>query len=127
GAVAVVSYVDVDGALTVPGLASAVVPHLSLDRAEGEALRARVAGGPVALVIRVRSAPDAVYNLAYLDPNGVPADHVRRLDRSRLVASKAFYHAEKPALTVQRTWYPFATGLWKTQFAQAVKYPAPAA
>ncbi|HEX6346624.1 S8 family peptidase [Umezawaea sp.] len=126
GAVAVVSYVDVDGALTVPGLASAVVPHLSLDHAEGAALRARTDRGPTSLSIRVHAAPDAVYHLAHLDPNGVPSNHLHRLDRSRMVASKAFYHAEKPGLTVQKTWYPFATGLWKTQIAQPVRYSAPA-
>ncbi|WP_020666367.1 S8 family peptidase [Amycolatopsis nigrescens] len=123
GAAAIVPYADLPGALTIPGLSSTVLPQLSVDNLEGAALLAALGTGPATVL--VRAAPEAMYNLSYLDANGIPAEHVRRMDPATLVASRTAYHAELPGLSVKKTWYPFPTGLWKTQFLQGTKVPAP--
>ncbi|MBB5857567.1 S8 family serine peptidase [Amycolatopsis umgeniensis] len=122
GGAALIPYAGSPGSLSVPGLSSAVVPTLSLGWDEGEALRT---AGAVSVRLLVRAAPDVMYNLSYLDGNGVPKDLVRRVDQKSLVASKASYQAEKPGLTGQKTWYAFPTGLWKTQAVQGTKIPVP--
>ncbi|WP_410598324.1 S8 family peptidase [Amycolatopsis sp. lyj-90] len=122
GGAAMIPYAGSPGSLSVPGLSSAVVPTLSLGWDEGEALRA---AGAVSVRLLVRAAPDAMYNLSYLDANGVPKDLVRRVDPKSLVATKTGYQAEKPGLTGQKNWYAFPTGLWKTQAVQGTKIPVP--
>ncbi|WP_229907663.1 S8 family serine peptidase [Amycolatopsis oliviviridis] len=122
GAAAMIPYAGSPGSLSVPGLSSAVIPTLSLGWDEGEALRT---AGAVSVRLLVRAAPDVLYNLSYLDPNGVSKDLVRRVDQSSLVATKTRYHAEKPGLTGQKAWYAFPTGLWKTQAVQGTKIPVP--
>ncbi len=108
------------GPAPIPGLTSTVVPTLSLGYDQGEALRAATS---VHLV--VRAVPDAMYNLSYFDRNGVPKDLTRRVDRSSLVATKTTYHADRPDLSGQKTWYAFPTGSWKTQLVQGEKIPVP--
>ncbi|OOC05652.1 peptidase S8 and S53 subtilisin kexin sedolisin [Amycolatopsis azurea DSM 43854] len=122
GAAAMIPYAGAPGSLSVPGLSSAVVPTLSLGWDEGEALRT---AGAVSVRLLVRAAPDAMYNLSYLDPNGVSKDLVRRVDQKSLVTTKTSYQAEKPGLTGQKNWYAFPTGLWKTQAVQGTKIPVP--
>ncbi|OXM54560.1 peptidase S8 and S53 subtilisin kexin sedolisin [Amycolatopsis alba DSM 44262] len=122
GAAAMIPYAGSPGSLSVPGLSSAVVPTLSLGWDEGEALRT---AGAVSVRLLVRAAPDVMYNLSYLDGNGVSKDLVRRVDQKSLVATKSSYQAEKPGLTAQKNWYAFPTGLWKTQAVQGTKIPVP--
>ncbi|QXV57056.1 S8 family peptidase [Amycolatopsis sp. TNS106] len=122
GGAAMIPYAGSPGSLSVPGLSSSVVPTLSLGWDEGEALRT---AGAVSVRLLVRAAPDAMYNLSYLDPNGVPKELVRHVDQKSLVATKTGYHAEKPGLSAQKNWYAFPTGLWKTQVVQGTKIPAP--
>ncbi|OXM57622.1 peptidase S8 and S53 subtilisin kexin sedolisin [Amycolatopsis thailandensis] len=122
GAAAMIPYAGSPGSLSVPGLSSAAMPTLSLGWDEGEALRT---AGAVSVRLLVRAAPDVLYNLSYLDPNGVPKDLVRRVDKNSLVATKTGYQAEKPGLTGQKNWYAFPTGLWKTQAVQGTKIPVP--
>lgn len=66
-----------------------------------------------------------MYNLSYLDTNGVPREHVRTVDPASLVATKASYHADLPGLTAQKLTYSFPTGLWATQLVQGTKLPMP--
>ncbi len=122
GGAALIPYAGSPGSLSVPGLSSSVVPTLSLGWDEGEKLRT---AGAVSVRLLVRAAPDAMYNLSYLDANGVPKELVRRVDRKTLVATKTGYQAEKPGLTGQKNWYAFPTGLWKTQAVQGTKIPVP--
>ncbi|QFZ24485.1 peptidase S8 and S53 subtilisin kexin sedolisin [Saccharothrix syringae] len=121
GAAAVIAYVDVPGALPLGPLTGAALPLLSLGNAQGEALRA--AGGEVS--ITVRPVPAAMFNIDAVDRDGVPKEHVRTYRPEDLVAQQATYHADQPGLTGQKTWYAFPEGLWKTQFAQAVRVPLP--
>ncbi|GAA4524466.1 S8 family serine peptidase [Amycolatopsis samaneae] len=122
GAAALLPYAGLPDALPIPGLASTSLPTLSPDWTQGEALRAK---GSVALRLRVQAVPDAMYNLSYLDPNGVSKEHVRRVDPATLVATKTSYHADQPGLSGQKTWYPFPGGLWKTQPVQGTRIPVP--
>ncbi|WP_207899246.1 S8 family peptidase [Amycolatopsis pittospori] len=122
GGAALIPYAGSPGSLSVPGLGSSVVPTLSLGWDEGEALRT---AGAVSVRLLVRAAPDAMYNLSYLDANGVPKELVRRVDQKTLVATKTSYQGEKPGLTGQKNWYAFPTGLWKTQAVQGTKIPVP--
>ncbi|TWP47281.1 S8 family serine peptidase [Lentzea tibetensis] len=115
----VIAYVDSPGAVPISGLSSATVPTVSISRAEADKVGAEV-------TIDVRPQPDEVFNLSFLDPNGIPADHVRTINRDDLVRVNTSYHAEKPGLSVQKTWYPFPTGLWQTQFLSGVTFPVPA-
>ncbi|MEJ2854090.1 MULTISPECIES: S8 family serine peptidase [unclassified Saccharothrix] len=120
GAAAVVAYVDVPGALPVGPLRNQPLPVFSLSRAEGEALRT----GPGEVVVTVRPAPEAMFNLSVVDRNGIPGDHVRRFAPGDLVATKTTYHADQPGLTAQKTWFAFPEELWKTQFVQGARIPA---
>ncbi|MFE0019737.1 S8 family serine peptidase [Amycolatopsis sp. NPDC059021] len=122
GAAALLPYPGVPGGLAIPGLGSSALPILSPDWEQGESLRTT---GSVSLHLRVRAAPDAMYNLSYLDANGVSKDHVRQVDPKTLVATKTSYHADRPGLSGQKTWYPFPEGLWKTQPVQGTQIPVP--
>ncbi|ANN19507.1 peptidase S8 and S53 subtilisin kexin sedolisin [Amycolatopsis orientalis] len=122
GGAALIPYAGAPGSLSIPGLSSAVVPTLSLGWDEGEKLRT---AGAVSVRLLVRATPDVMYNLSYLDANGVPKELVRRVDQKSLVATKTGYQAEKPGLTGQKNWYAFPTGLWKTQAVQGTKIPVP--
>lgn len=124
GAAAVLPYAGAAGALPIPGLTSTLLPTLSLGWDHGEGLRAK---GNTELRVLVRPAPDAMYNLSYLDTNGVPRDHVRTVDPAALVATKTSYHADVPGLTAQKLSYAFPTGLWATQLVQGTKLPMPVA
>ncbi|MFD8495719.1 S8 family serine peptidase [Amycolatopsis sp. NPDC059657] len=123
GAAAVLPYAGVAGALPIFGLTSTVLPTLSLGWDHGELVRAK---GNTDLRVLVRAAPDTMYNLSYLDPNGVPREHVRTVDPATLVATKTSYHADVPGLTAQKLTYAFPTGLWATQLVQGTKLPTPA-
>ncbi|MFC3453047.1 S8 family serine peptidase [Amycolatopsis speibonae] len=124
GAAAMIPYAGSPGSLSVPALSSAVVPTLSLGWDEGEKLRT---AGAVSVRLLVRATPDVMYNLSYLDANGVSKDLVRRVDQKSLVATKTSYQAEKPGLTGQKNWYAFPTGRWKTQAVQGTKIAVPGA
>ncbi|MBN6042076.1 S8 family peptidase [Amycolatopsis sp. 195334CR] len=121
GAVAVVPYAGVPGALPITGLTSTTLPQLSLGWDQGELVRQ--AGTPLTLL--VRAAPELMYNLSYLDANGVPAAHVRQVDHQQLVATRTGYHADLPGLSAQKNFYAFPTGRWKTQPLQGTKIPVP--
>ncbi|MGC7094481.1 S8 family serine peptidase [Amycolatopsis lurida] len=121
GAVAVVPYAGVPGALPITGLTSTTLPQLSLGWEQGELVRK--AGGPLSLL--VRAAPEVMYNLSYLDANGVPAAHVRQVDHQQLVATRTGYHADLAGLSAQKNFYAFPTGRWKTQPLQGTKIPVP--
>lgn len=122
GAVAVLPYADAANSVPIAGLTGTA---LSLSNTEGENLRARTASGATSVDLLVRAAPDAMYNLSYLDGNGVPKEHVRQVDPNTLVATKTSYHADRPGLSGQKNWYAFPTGLWKTQLVQGTKIPVP--
>ncbi|WP_254125194.1 S8 family peptidase [Amycolatopsis sp. CA-230715] len=122
GAAVVLPYAEAANSSPIAGLTGTV---LSLSQAEGEGLRAKAAAGATSVDLLIRSAPDAMYNLSYLDGNGVPKDHVRQVDPKALVATKTSYHADRPGLSGQKNWYAFPTGLWKTQPVQGTKIPVP--
>ncbi|TQJ02674.1 S8 family peptidase [Amycolatopsis cihanbeyliensis] len=124
GATAVVSYVDLPGALPVGGLSSTGLPHLSLSHEEGTALRAALASGESKLTVRVQTAPEKMYNLSFLEENGIPADQVRQVDPAELIATRTTYHADRPGLSARKTWYAFPTGLWMTQFLRGTTVPS---
>nr|WP_042179228.1 S8 family peptidase [Kibdelosporangium sp. MJ126-NF4]CEL13703.1 peptidase S8 and S53, subtilisin, kexin, sedolisin [Kibdelosporangium sp. MJ126-NF4]CTQ99389.1 peptidase S8 and S53, subtilisin, kexin, sedolisin [Kibdelosporangium sp. MJ126-NF4] len=126
GATAVLVYVTTPGAVPIPGLSSDTVPVLALTRDEGEQVSAMISGGAATLKATVAAQPTEAYNVSYLNPNGIPADSLRRLDRSALVAVGTSYHADKPGLTAQKTWYAVPTGLWKTQFLRGTRFTVPA-
>ncbi|WP_285750712.1 S8 family serine peptidase [Lentzea sp. NBRC 105346] len=115
----VIAYVDAPNAVPISNLSSATVPVVSVSKAEAAKIGAQV-------TIDVRPQPDEVFNLSFLDANGIPADHVKKVNRDDLIRVNTEYHAEKPGLTVQKTWYPFPTGLWQTQFLSGVTFPVPA-
>lgn len=119
---ALLSYVDQSGALPLTGLASTALPSLSVSNADGEFLARQTA-----LKLSVKPSPESVFNLSYLDPNGIPAAHRTTVDPAELVLRKTAYHADKPGLTVQKTWYPFPTGLWQTQILRGTTFTPPAA
>ncbi|MCP2249207.1 S8 family peptidase [Lentzea aerocolonigenes] len=122
GKKAILSYVDAPDALPLTGLASTSLPSLSVSNADG-AFLARQAS----LKLSVKPTPEAVYNLSFLDANGIPADHKRVVDPAKLVKRQTAYHADKPGLTVQKTWYPFPTGLWQSQILRGTTFTPPAA
>ncbi|NGY59789.1 S8 family peptidase [Lentzea sp. NEAU-D13] len=122
GKKALVSYVDQPNALPLTGLASTALPSLSVGNADGEFLARQTA-----LKLSVKPAPESVFNLSYLDGNGIPAAHRTTVDPAQLVLRKTAYHADKPGLTVQKTWYPFPTGLWQTQILRGTTFTPPAA
>ncbi|WP_216209623.1 S8 family serine peptidase [Amycolatopsis aidingensis] len=126
GAAAVVSYVDAPGALPLSGLSGSGLPHLSLSHEEGAALRAELESGEPKLTVRVQPQPERMYNLSYLEENGVPADQVRQVDHAELIAIPTTYHADRSGLSAKKTWYAFPTGLWKTQFLRGTDVPVPA-
>ncbi len=116
------SYVDEPGALPLTGLASTAVPSLSISNADGEFLAKQTS-----VKLSVKPGPDAVFNLSFLDANGIPANHRQVVDPAKLVQRKSFYHADKPGLTMQKLWYPFPTGLWQTQLMRGMTFTPPAA
>ncbi|MEV0681442.1 S8 family serine peptidase [Actinosynnema sp. NPDC050436] len=118
GAVAAITYVDAPGALPLVPLTGLPIPAFSLGSADAAAVRGDAE-------ITVRPAPDAMFNLNVVDRDGVPADHVRRYAPDQLVATKTSYHADRPGVIGQKTWYAFPDGLWKAQFAQGVRLPFP--
>ncbi|WP_045315134.1 S8 family peptidase [Lentzea aerocolonigenes] len=122
GKKAVLSYVDQTGALPLTGLASTALPSLSIGNADGEFLAKQTA-----IRLSIRPAPEAVFNLSFLDANGIPADHRRTVDPAGLVKRDTSYHADKPGLTVQKTWYPFPTGLWQSQILRGTTFTPPVA
>ncbi|WP_439659949.1 S8 family serine peptidase [Lentzea sp. HUAS TT2] len=122
GRKALVSYVDQQGALPLTGLASSALPSLSVSNADGEFLAKQSA-----IKLSIRSGPESVFNLSYLDANGIPAAHRHTVDPAKLVLRRTSYHADKPGLTVQKTWYPFPTGLWQTQIMRGTTFSPPAA
>ena len=122
GKKAVVSYVDAPDALPLTGLVSTALPSLSVGNADGVFLAKQTT-----LKLGIKATPESVFNLSYLDDNGIPADHRRTVDLDKLVLRKTSYHADKPGLTVQKTWYPFPTGLWQTQIMRGTTFTPPAA
>ncbi|WP_232837016.1 S8 family serine peptidase [Lentzea terrae] len=122
GKKAMLSYVDAPGALPLTGLSSTALPSLSLSNADGEFVAKQTA-----VKLAVRPSPEAVYNLSFLDANGIPSDHRRTVDPAKLVKRPTSYHADKSGLTVQKTWYPFPTGLWQTQVLRGTTFTPPAA
>ncbi|HEX4816459.1 MAG TPA: S8 family serine peptidase [Nonomuraea sp.] len=110
GAAGVLSYVDVPGALPVAGLANTPVVQLALSQAEGAALRG--AAGPVLVELTGRPGPRFMYNLSYFDGDGIPAEHVRRVDVAALVPVETSYHADKPGIQFTKQWtaYPPVPG-----------------
>jgi subtilisin family serine protease len=119
---ALLSYVDQPGALPLTGLASTALPSLSIGNADGEFLSTQAA-----VKLSIKPGPEAVFNLSFLDANGIPADHRRVVDPATLVKRDTSYHADKPGLTVQKTWYPFPTGLWQSQILRGTTFTPPAA
>ncbi|RAS71386.1 subtilisin family serine protease [Lentzea atacamensis] len=122
GKKAILSYVDAPGALPLTGLASTSLPSLGVSNTDGEFLAKQTA-----VKLSVKAVPEAVYNLSFLDANGIPADHRRTVDPAKLVKRQTAYHADKPGLTVQKTWYPFPTGLWQSQILRGTTFTPPAA
>jgi subtilisin family serine protease len=122
GKKAILSYVDAPGALALTGLSSASLPALSVSNADGEFLAKQAS-----LRLTVKPGPESVFNLSFLDANGIPADHRRTVDIAKLVKRQTAYHADKPGLTLQKTWYPFPTGLWQTQVLRGTTFTPPAA
>ncbi|MEU0884298.1 S8 family serine peptidase [Lentzea sp. NPDC005914] len=122
GKKALVSYVDALGALPLTGLTSTALPSLSIGNADGEFL-----SGQTTLKLSIRQTPESVFNLSYLDGNGIPANHRKVVDPAKLVLRRTSYHADKPGLTVQKLWYPFPTGLWQTQIMRGTTFTPPAA
>ncbi|WP_246292219.1 hypothetical protein [Lentzea indica] len=122
GKKAIVSYVDIPNALPLTGLSSTALPSLSVGNADGEFLAKQTS-----LKLSVKPGPESVYNLSFLDGNGIPADHRRVVDPAKLVKRQTAYHADKTGLTVQKTWYPFPTGLWQSQILRGTTFTPPAA
>ncbi|WP_086668695.1 S8 family serine peptidase [Lentzea kentuckyensis] len=122
GKKALVSYVDQPGALPLTGLASTALPSLSVGNADGVFL-----AGQTSLKLSIKPSPESVFNLSFLDANGIPAGHRTTVDPAKLVLRKTAYHADKPGLSVQKTWYPFPTGLWQTQILRGTTFTPPAA
>ncbi|MET8763024.1 S8 family peptidase [Lentzea sp. NPDC004782] len=122
GKKALLSYVDQSNALALTGLASTALPSLSVSNADGEFLAKQTA-----IKLSVKATPESVFNLSYLDANGIPASHRATVDPAKLVLRRTSYHADKPGLTVQKTWYPFPTGLWQTQILRGTAFTPPAA
>ncbi|QUQ66575.1 S8 family peptidase [Kutzneria sp. CA-103260] len=123
GAAALVCYVDSPGALPVAGVSSASLPVLALSRDEGAGLWNQ----PGVITLTVRRSPDAMYDLSYLDPNGIDQNQARIADPHSLVAIPTRYHAELPGLTATKQWYAFPTGRWVTEYQAGVKMPVPGA
>lgn len=122
GRKALLSYVDQPGALPLTGLAGTALPSLGVSNADGEFLARQTA-----IKLNVKSGPESVFNLSYLDANGIPAAHRHTVDPAKLVLRRTAYHADKPGLTVQKTWYPFPTGLWQTQIMRGTTFTPPVA
>jgi hypothetical protein len=122
GKKAILSYVDAANALPLAGLSSTALPSLSLSNADGEFVAKQTTAK-----LNVKASPEAVYNLSFLDANGIPENHRTVVDPAKLVQRKTFYHADKPGLTVQKTWYPFPTGLWQSQVMRGTTFSPPAA
>jgi hypothetical protein len=123
GAAALVCYVDSPAALPLAGLSSATLPVLALGADEG----ARLRGRPDPLRLAVSAGPAAMYDLSYLEPNGIGPNQARIVDPHSLVAIPTRYHAELPGLTVTKQWYAFPTGRWLTEYQAGVKMPVPGA
>ncbi|SFR28356.1 Subtilase family protein [Lentzea waywayandensis] len=122
GRKALLSYVDQQGALPLTGQVSTALPSLSVGNADGEFLAAQPA-----IKLSIKPGPESVFNLSYLDANGIPAGHRSTVDPAKLVLRRTSYHADKPGLTVQKTWYPFPTGLWQTQIMRGTTFTPPVA
>ncbi|MFI6095315.1 S8 family serine peptidase [Lentzea sp. NPDC051213] len=121
GKKALLSYVDEPNALPLTGLASTALPSLSLSNADGQFAEKN------AVKLSIKPAPEAVFNLSFLDANGIPANHRQVVDPQKLVMRKTAYHADKPGLTVQKTWYPYPTGLWQSQILRGTTFTPPQA
>ncbi|MEV6244069.1 S8 family peptidase [Lentzea sp. NPDC051838] len=122
GKKALLSYVDQSNALALTGLSSTALPSLSISNADGEFLAKQTA-----IKLSIKASPESVFNLSYLDANGIPANHTQKVDPAKLVLRRTEYHADKPGLTVQKNWYPFPTGLWQTQAMRGMTFTPPAA
>ncbi|MDX8036381.1 S8 family peptidase [Lentzea sp. BCCO 10_0856] len=122
GKKALLSYVDEPGALPLTGLASTALPSLSIGNADGEFVAKQTT-----TKLSIKRGPESVFNLSFLDANGIPANHRTTVDPSKLVMRKTAYHADKPGLTVQKTWYPFPTGLWQSQIMRGTTFTPPQA
>ncbi|MFC3891025.1 S8 family serine peptidase [Lentzea rhizosphaerae] len=122
GKKAILSYVDAPDALPLTGLSSTALPSLSLSNADGEFVAKQAV-----VKLSVRPSPEAVYNLSFLDANGIPENHRTTVDQAKLIERKTSYHADKPGLSVQKTWYPFPTDLWQTQVLRGTTFTPPAA
>ena len=122
GKKAAVSYVDAPNALPLTGLASTALPSLGVSNADGEFLAKQTA-----MKLTIKPAPEAVFNLSFLDANGIPANHRQVVDPAKLVMRKTSYHADKPGLAMQKTWYPYPTGLWQSQILRGTTFTPPVA
>jgi hypothetical protein len=112
GAAGLVAYVDVPGALPLEGLTNTPLPQLSLSYAEADGLRRSLQTGPVTIDLSVLKAPRFMYNLSYHDDNGIPANHLRWVDLSRLVQVHSRYHADQANIRYAKQWsaYPPVPG-----------------
>ncbi|MGW6932299.1 S8 family peptidase [Lentzea sp. NPDC054927] len=122
GKKALLSYVDQPGAIPLTGIASTALPSLSISNADGE-----YAAKQTTTRLSIKRGPESVFNLSFLDANGIPANHRTTVDPAKLVMRKTAYHADKPGLTVQKTWYPFPTGLWQSQIMRGTTFTPPQA
>jgi subtilisin family serine protease len=83
--------------------------QLSLDRQESDRLGQLIRGGDATLLLSVRKHPEYMYNLYFRDRNGVPARHVNKVDRQRMVAIDTRYHGDRDDLVYRKTWFALPT------------------
>ncbi|BFU45204.1 S8 family serine peptidase [Krasilnikovia sp. MM14-A1004] len=105
GAAGILAYVDRTGAVPMARPAATPVPQLFLGYAEGAALRAWLADGPVRITLTGDDSPDGNYNLFY-PTAGVPAGRTDVASPAALVVIPTRYHADRP-MTYEKNWYAF--------------------
>ncbi|WP_256464204.1 S8 family serine peptidase [Amycolatopsis sp. EV170708-02-1] len=93
----------------VLGMLTGDAAQLSLDRRESERLEQLVRGGDAVLLLNVRKQPEYMYNVYFRDRNGVPAQHVNKVDHRRMLAIDTRYHGDRADLVYRKKWFALPT------------------
>ncbi|WP_340684141.1 S8 family peptidase [Amycolatopsis coloradensis] len=83
--------------------------RLSLDRPESDRLEQLIRGGDALLLLSSRKQPEYMYNVYFRDRNGVPAQHVNKVDRRRMLAIDTRYHGDRADLVYRKRWFALPT------------------
>lgn len=96
-------------ATKVLGMLTGNAIRLSLDQRESDQLGRLIRSGDATLLLSVRKNPEYMYNLYFRDRNGVPAQHVNKVDHRRMVAIDTRYHGDRADLVYRKKWFALPT------------------